>query len=73
MEAKHSKCAVCGKEFYVEEYCLYKWRHEGRICCSYSCMRVLEKEADKKRLDWIKKDYENYYNSKFDENILKRK
>ena len=44
----YKKCAACKKKFYIEDRALYAWKHNGKYCCCYSCMRALETGAKKK-------------------------
>ena len=37
------KCAVCGSEFLIMNFEEYAWRFQGKLCCSYTCFRKLEK------------------------------
>ena len=49
-----AKCPVCGKEFYkrCEDW---GWMYGGKACCTYSCMRKLEREEQSSKKDKITK------------------
>lgn len=41
------KCEYCRKTFYVPWRCTsWGWKMNGRMCCSYTCMRALERIRD---------------------------
>lgn len=61
LEFLRFKCARCGKEVYKhgEDW---GWRYHGENCCSYTCMRAMEKaEEQKKPWKRVKVDAEAQY------------
>lgn len=59
-------CEYCKKEFYIPWRCTsWAWTMDGRKCCSYTCMRNMERirdelEAEKKRDSKIFRMYEDW-------------
>lgn len=47
MEDYDRKCVCCGTVRYVTYLREWKWKFRNKFCCSYTCMRKMEKEAQK--------------------------
>ena len=56
LEPKIEKCSVCGQKFPIPNYISdWGWKYNGKICCSYHCMRAAG-VSDRK-----KGSFEEYY------------
>ena len=68
MDTPSGKCANCGKAFYKRST-EWGYAYRGKECCTYSCMRQLErkdpesrvriKEAEERRLEELRKEYQS--------------
>lgn len=49
---RSKKCPVCGKEFVLAPYSIYKITVKGKVIytCGWNCLRTLEKEKAEKKL-----------------------
>ena len=49
LEERFKKCPECKKEFVITTFEQWGYKHKGKLYCSWTCLRSVQKKAKKSK------------------------